>query len=57
MFLIATSEQCIYTPGVSIDASLEGDKLVLTTKDASDKVLRKIEMGRDEAETLTIQRS
>ena len=57
MFLITTSEQCLYTPGVSIDASLEGDKLVLTTKDASDKVLRKIEMGRDEAETLTIQRS
>lgn len=57
MFLITTSEQCIYTPGVSIDASLEGDKLVLTTKDASDKVLRKIEMARDEAETLTIKRS
>lgn len=57
MFLITTSEQCIYTPGVSIDASLEGDKLVLTTKDASDKVLRKIELARDEAETLTIKRS
>lgn len=57
MFLITTSTQCLYTPGVSIDASLEGDKLVLTTKDASDKVLRKIEMGRDEAETLTIKRS
>jgi hypothetical protein len=57
MFLITTSEQCLYTPGVSIDASLEGDKLVLTTKDASDKVLRKIEMARDEAETLTIKRS
>lgn len=57
MFLITTSKQCLYTPGVSIDASLEGDKLVLTTKDASDKVLRKIEMGRDEAETLTIKRS
>lgn len=56
MFYITTSTQCLYTPGVSIDASLEGDKLVLTTKDASDKVLRKIEMGRDEAETLTIQR-
>lgn len=57
MFLITTSEQCLYTPGVSIDASLEGDKLVLTTKDASDKVLRKIEMAHDEAETLTIKRS
>lgn len=57
MFLITTSEQCLYTPGVSIDASLEGDKLVLTTKDASDKVLRKIEMARDEAETMTIKRS
>lgn len=57
MFLITTSEQCLYTPGVSIEASLEGDKLVLTTKDASDKVLRKIEMARDEAETLTIKRS
>lgn len=57
MFLITTSEQCIYTPGVSIDASLEGDKLVLTTKDASDKVLRKIEIGQDEAETLSIKRS
>jgi hypothetical protein len=57
MFLITTSTQCLYTPGVSIDASLEGDKLVLTTKDASDKVLRKIEMARDEAETLTIKRS
>ena len=57
MFLITTSEKCLYTPGVSIDASLEGDKLVLTTKDASDKVLRKIEMARDEAETLTIKRS
>lgn len=56
MFYITTSKQCLYTPGVSIDASLEGDKLVLTTKDASDKVLCKIEMGRDEAETLTIQR-
>lgn len=57
MLLITTSTQCLYTPGVSIDASLEGDKLVLTTKDASDKVLRKIEMGRDEAETITIKRS
>lgn len=57
MFLITTSTQCLYTPGVSIDASLEGDKLVLTTKDASDKVLRKIEMGREEAETMTIKRS
>lgn len=57
MFLITTSTQCLYTPGVSIDASLEGDKLVLTTKDASDKVLRKIEMGREEAETMTIKRT
>ena len=57
MFYITTSKQCLYTPGVSIDASLEGDKLVLTTKDASDKVLRKIEMARDEAETMTIKRS
>lgn len=57
MFYITTSKQCLYTPGVSIDASLEGDKLVLTTKDASDKVLRKIEMGREEAETMTIKRS
>lgn len=57
MFLITTSTQCLYTPGVSIDASSEGDKLVLTTKDASDKVLRKIEMGREEAETLTIKRT
>lgn len=57
MFLITTSTQCLYTPGVSIDASLEGNKLVLTTKDASDKVLRKIEMGREEAETMTIKRS
>lgn len=57
MFLLTTSAQCLYTPGVTIDAIQEGDKLVLTTKDASDKALRKIEMARDEAETLTIKRS
>ena len=25
MFLITTSEQCIYTPGVSVDADSEGE--------------------------------
>lgn len=57
MFLITTSEQCLYTPGVSIDATSEGDKLILTTRDLEGKMLRKIELARDEAETLTIKRS
>lgn len=57
MFLITTSEQCLYTPGVSIDAASEGDKLILTTRDLEGKMLRKIELARDEAETLTIKRS
>lgn len=57
MFLITTSEQCIYTPGVRIDADSEGDKLILTTHDRDGKMLRKIELARDEAETLTIKRS
>lgn len=57
MFLITTSTQCLYTPGVSIDANLEGDKLILTTHDREGKMLRKIELARDEAETLTIKRS
>lgn len=57
MFLITTSEQCIYTPGVRIDADSEGDKLILTTHNRDGKMLRKIELARDEAETLTIKRS
>lgn len=57
MFLLTTSSQCLYTPGVTIDAIQEGEKVVLTTRDASGKMLRKIEMARDEAETLTIKRS
>lgn len=57
MFLITTSAQCLYTPGVTIDAIQEGEKVVLTTRDASGKMLRKIEIGQDEAETLSIKRS
>nr|UVY41908.1 MAG: hypothetical protein [Bacteriophage sp.] len=57
MFLLTTSAQCLYTPGVTIDAIQEGEKVVLTTRDASGKMLRKIELARDEAETLTIKRS
>lgn len=57
MFLITTSEQCIYTLGVSIGAVSDGDKLILTTHDLEGKMLRKIELARDEAETLTIKRS
>lgn len=57
MFLITTSAQCLYTPGVSIDAIQEGEKVVLTTRDASGKMLRKIELANDEAETMTIKRS
>lgn len=57
MFLLTTSAQCLYTPGVTIDAIQEGEKVVLTTRDTSGKMLRKIELARDEAETLTIKRS
>lgn len=57
MFLITTSAQCLYTPGITIDAIQEGEKVVLTTRDASGKMLRKIEIGQDEAETLSIKRS
>ncbi|QVW27714.1 hypothetical protein [Hafnia phage Pocis76] len=56
MFLITTESSCIYTAGVESKAEWHGDELIITTYDANNKELRKVNLSVEEAATLTMEK-